>query len=128
MTKAYKLCSRAYRVLLGLFVGVFLLLSSLFSDFNDSNDTSGMWFVLFCVLTVIILSIFHRLADDNRYKIVVQIIACLLVLTSLGFLLFLFFSGEDGNLLIKSVFLITIVINTGLLFYLVQDQKYNHNN
>lgn len=59
-----------------------------------------------------------------------QFLVCILVLFSLGFLAFLAFSifkNRDGNLLVNSTVLINIVVNISLLFYVIQDKKYNHN-
>lgn len=126
MTKSYKIFSRAYRIILGLFSVFFLIISAIFSE-NNQNDNSGLWALLFSIVTLTAITIFHNLENDNRYKIFVQILVCALVSISLVFLIFLVFTGEDGNLLINSIFLITIFINAILLFYLIQDKKYNHN-
>ena len=126
MTKPYKIFSRAYRIVLGLFAVGFLIVSAIFPE-NNRNDSSGIWALLFSILTVTAITIFHTLEKDNKYKTLFQVFVCALVFVSLAFVIFLLFTGEDGNLLIHAVFLITIFVNTGLLFYLIQDKKYNHN-
>ena len=126
MTKSYKIFSRTYRILLGLFCVFFLIISAIFPE-NNQNDNSGLWVLLFSIVTLTLITIFHNLENYNRYKIFVQIFVCALASISLAFLTFLVFTGEDLNLLINSVFLITIFINAILLFYLIQDKKYNHN-
>ncbi|AOW08877.1 hypothetical protein EM308_04805 [Flavobacterium gilvum] len=125
MTKRYQLFSLAYRIILGLFIVVFTIKSLFFPD--PSADNAGVWSLLFSIVTLPAITIFHRLGNENRYKIIVQFFVCALVLISLSFLLFLFLTPEDGNLLVNSVFVITIFVNAGLLFYLIQDKKFNHN-
>lgn len=127
MTKWYKIFSLAYRIILGLFIVVFLILSSIFTEINQDKDNFGLWALVFSILTLTAITTFYHLENSNRYKIVVQVMICILVSISLAFLIFLLFSGEDGNLLIRSVFLITAFVNTAFLFYLVQDKKYNQN-
>lgn len=127
MTKWYKIFSLAYRIILGLFIVAFLILSSLFSEVNQDKDNFGFWALVFSIITLIAITTFHRLKNNSNYKIVVQGVVCILVTISLAFMLFLLLTGEDGNLLIHSVFLITIIVNAGSLFYLVQDKKYNQN-
>jgi len=130
MTKYYKIFSRTYRITLALFFVFFLSMSSLFSGLSEGDDNSDTWLIIFSGLTLTTITVFHKLNNDDKYKIFVQFLVCILVVLSLAFLLFLVFSiieNGDANLLIKSIILISIVINVGLLFFLIQDKKYNHN-
>lgn len=129
MTKSYTLFSRAYRILLGLLTIGFLVISSIFSSNVQYEDNSGLWAILYSALTLTTITIFHTLDNGNKYKLLVQILACTLVLLSLVFLLILLFSvfkNGDSNLLVNGVIFIATVVNSAFLFYLVQDKKYTH--
>jgi len=129
MTKSYKIFSRAYRIILGLFTVFFMMMCSFFSGFVE-NDNSAIWLLVYSLLTITAITTFHHLSDDTKYKIYIKILICALVLASLAFVLFLLFSvlqNGDGNLLISLVLWIALFINGILLFYILQDKKYNHN-
>lgn len=128
MSKLYKIFSNAYRIILGLFIVIFTIKSLFFPENNQKVDYVGLWSLVFSIVALIAITIFHKLGNNNRLKIFMQFFVCVLLLISLAFLTSLFFSGEDGNLLIHSVFAITTFVNVGLLFYLAQDRKFNHNN
>lgn len=116
--------------MLGLLAISFLVISCLFSGISQDDDHSVIWVLLFSVLTLTTITAFHKLGNDNHYKKFFQILVCTLVLSSLIYLIFLIFSvlkNGDGNLLVNSVLLISTVVNFILLFYLIQDKKYNHN-
>lgn len=124
MTKSYTIFSIAYRIILGLFIVIFTLKSVIFPETDPNADHAGWWALLFSVVTLFAISAFQRLSDVNPYKIFLQLLVCALVLLNISFILFLFFTGEDSNLLVRVVMAIIIFVSAGLLFYLIQDKKY----
>ena len=130
MTKKYKIFSWAYRIILALITISFVIICSIFTGVAQYDDNSDLWFLLYSVSTLTIVTVFHELDNENRYRIFIQFLASILVLSSFAFLSFLIFSvlkNGDGNLLVNSILLISTIVNGVLLFYLIQDKKYNHN-
>ena len=126
----YKIFSWAYRIILGLITIGLLVLISAFSGFTQYNDNSALWLLLYSIITLTVVTVFHELDKDNNYRIFIQLLACILVLLSLScftFVLFSILTDDGGTLLINSITLVSITVNGVLLFYLVQDKKYNHN-
>jgi L-asparagine transporter-like permease len=124
MSKAYKIFSRAYRMMLGAFIIFFPARCFFFPGTTSEDLRSGIWLLLFSIVTFTAISIFHALKNDHRLKIYLHLITCVLVLTSLVFLVFLLFTGEDGNLLVHAVLFVMIFINAVLLLHLIRDKKY----
>lgn len=130
MKNSYKLFSWTYRIILGFLTTLYLVISLIFSGNIQENDNSDFWIFLYSALTISIITAFHSLDNNYKYKRFVQILSCTSVLISLGILSFFIFDvikNGDSNLLVTAVLFIATVVNLVFLFYIIQDKKYNYN-
>ncbi|WP_395052839.1 hypothetical protein [Flavobacterium sp.] len=127
MTKPYKIISFIYRVILGLSIPFFLIVDSILTEVHQNENNLGLWAALFSIITLIVVTTFHELRNNNKYKIFVQFFVCIFVLMSLVFLVFSISQVNEGLYLITFSLLMLTFVNAVLLFYLIQDRKYNHN-
>lgn len=124
----YQILSRTYRIGLGFFSVFYLVMSTFVSGFAKDDEPSGWAFLLFGILTIATLTMFHRLDGQNEYKRYFQISACVLVLAGLAFLGYIAYSisqEADGNLLVNGFVTISMAVSGLLLYYLIKDPKYS---
>lgn len=86
-----------------------------------------MW-LLYAAATITSITVFYSLTDANKYRLVVYVLACLHMSSSLTFLICFLHSvceNGDGNVLVTSVLLVSIAINLVLLLGLIRGKRLN---
>lgn len=126
MNSIYRFISRTYRIILGLCTVFFLALTFAFTSIEQYDDYSGIIFLLFSLITLAFISVFHQLDKNNRYKKVLQFIVFCLVLTSFIFLVSMLIMMQNNNYIISGFTFVITFINLFLLYFLFFDRKYNY--
>lgn len=128
MDTSYKRLSGAFRMILAISAIGYLVLTLIKPELkNDENNLNPYGLLIYAIATVAVITAFHKTEMHRVAYIVLQILAFALTASGLVFLIYvatMIFTNEDGNLLVTSVMGILLLVHSGLLFYLFQDQKY----
>ena len=126
LTKIYRFTSIIFRVLNAIAAVLILFLNLVFSRLAEDDDMSLLPPLLFCVLSVIVITFFHKTSAESLLSKVLQVISIAFITSTIAvsFYLILGIIGNFGSYLALIFLSVLLVISIPLLYFVIRDRKY----
>jgi hypothetical protein len=129
MNKLYRLSSIIFRALYSIGALVIVVFYFVFSGLiEEEGDNSLILPFLFCVVSVFVITLFHKVSLESKLSKVLQIISFFIILITLigCFYLSVMTFKNNGSILIAVLFAMLALASVPLIYFVARNKKYSH--